>query len=242
MKKLFLIITLFGITIFFSNCKKDTTAPVNNYKCASCKTTPDAIVANDGSSKGVYKGIVIGSTGTIQFNIMNGGSTISAIMVLDGTTINLTASVAWTAGVSYVSPFTGTLNGSPVTIQFQVDANGGNPVAIATNIPGHSTAQLNIAKETSNALLECFEGTYESTRPESGTFNLMLSRSLGKMGGSSRKNGATTNGDFNGTVTSDGKLMIDGTNYIGTINGDSIDGTFKDNEGRTITVKGKRTL
>lgn len=241
MKKVLFITTLFCIAIFFSSCKKDD-APSDNYKCATCKTTPDALAANDGNSKGVYKGIIIGSTGTIQFNIMNGGSSISAIMILDGTTVNLTASVAWVTGVSYVSPFTGTLNGSPVTIQFKVDANGSNPVAIATNIPGHSTAQLNIAKETSNALLECFEGTYESSRPESGTFNLMVSRPQGKMGGSSRKNGSTSNGDFDGTITSDGKLMIDGTNYIGTINGDSIDGTFKDDEARTVTVKGKRTL
>lgn len=241
MKKIILIGILFGVTIIFANCKKDE-KPVEKFKCATCTTSPVAIAANDGSSKGVYKGIIIGSTGTIQFNILNGASTITAIMVLDGVSVNLTATVAWVAGVSYVSPFTGTLNGAPVSILFNVGATGANPVAIATNIPGHPSAQLNISKETSANLLECFEGTYESSRPETGNFNLLISRSLKKMSGSSRKSGGTANGDFTGTISSDNKVLINGTDYIGTLDADAINGTFKDGEARTVTVKGKRTL
>lgn len=241
MKKIIFISSILFFTVIFTSCKKNESPATPDYKCATCKTTPDALVANDGSSKGVYKGILIGSTGTIQFNILNGSSTITAIMVLDGVTVNLTSAISWTAGVAYVAPFTGTLNGAAISISFKVDANGGNPVVTSSNIPGHGTAQFNLSKETSSALIECFEGTYETTKPESGTFNLIISRSLGKMGGSSRKSGGTSNGDFNGTITSDGKLMQNGTDYIGTVNGDIISGSFKGGNG-DVTVKGKRTL
>ena len=241
MKKILFISSIILSAAIFTGCKKDDKPADPDYKCATCKATPDALAANDGNSKGVYKGIIIGSTGTIQFNILNGSSTITAIMVLDGVTVNLTSAITWVAGVSYVAPFTGTLNGSAITVSFKVDANGGNPIVTAINIPGHASAQFNLVKETSTALLECFEGTYSSTKPETGTFNLIISRSLGKMGGSSRKDGSTSNGDFDGTITADGKLMQDGTDYIGTVNGDIISGSFMGGNGN-VTIKGKRTL
>lgn len=241
MKKIFIISSILFFIVIFTGCKKNDKPADPDYKCTTCKTTPDALAANDGSSKGVYKGILIGSTGTIQFNILNGSSTITAIMVLDGVTVNLTSAITWVAGVSYVAPFTGTLNGSAITVSFKVDANGGNPLVTAVNIPGHPSAQFNLSKETSSALLECFEGTYSTTKPETGTFNLIISRSLGKMGGSSRKDGGTSNGDFDGTITADGKLMQDGTDYIGTLNGDAITGSFMGGNGN-VTIKGKRTL
>jgi hypothetical protein len=35
---------------------------------------------------------------------------------------------------------------------------------------------------------------------------------------------------------------MDGTNYVGTLDGDVINGSFKDSDQRTVTVTGKRTL
>jgi hypothetical protein len=241
MKRIIFICSILFFAVIFAGCKKNDTTL--DYKCTTCKTTADALVANDASSKGVYKGIVIGSTGTIQFNILNGSTTITAVMVLDGVTVNLTAALTWAAGVSYVAPFTGTLNGAAISITFKVDANGGNPIITASNIPGHPSAQFNLVKETSISVIECFEGTYETTKPESGTFNLIISRSLGKMAGSSRKNGGTDNGDFVGTISTDGKIKQNGTDYIGTLTGDVIEGSFVGGgTSGTVTVKGKRTL
>ncbi|HEX6915738.1 MAG TPA: hypothetical protein VF145_10885, partial [Chitinophagaceae bacterium] len=97
---------------FLIACKKDSEEAV--YKCASCKTTPDAVAAHDASSKGVYKGVVIGSSGTVVFDIMNGGNTITAKLTIDGTVVNLTATQTWVNGQPYVSAFTGTMNGQPV--------------------------------------------------------------------------------------------------------------------------------
>lgn len=100
---------------------------------------------------------------------------------------------------------------------------------------------FNIAKETSTSLIESYEGTYSTTKPEKGTFNL-LSRKLLRFGGIARKDGDSEIDTFDGSITSDGKLMESGDQYIGTLSGDNIDGQFKNSKGETITITGKRTL
>jgi hypothetical protein len=234
------ILLIFSVFFLSTGCKKNSST--DDYKCTTCKTTPDALAANDASSKGVYKGIVIGSTGTISFNVMNGGTAITAVMVLDGVTVNLTSNVTWSGVNAYVAPFTGVLNGAAISITFSVDANGRNPIVMSSNIPGHTTAQFNLLKETSTSLLECFEGTYETTKPETGTFNMLLSRVLGKMGGSSRKTNGTSNGNFEGTVDASGNLKNTDGLLMGKVSSDQISGSFKDSNGSTVTIKAKRTL
>ncbi|MER3464974.1 MAG: hypothetical protein C4329_11740, partial [Chitinophagaceae bacterium] len=76
-------------TTLFTACKKDEKKD-DTYTCTTCKSTPDALAANDNTSKGVYKGTLIGSSGTIMFNIMNGVSNISAILTVDGISATLT--------------------------------------------------------------------------------------------------------------------------------------------------------
>ncbi len=245
LSKLFAVSLLLSVSIV--SCKKDeekvTPTPTPTpYTCTSCNTTPQAKAANDASSKGIYKGIVIGSTGTIKFDISNDGSTITAVLMIDGKTGNLTSTVAWVAGVSYVADFTGTFDGSPVTVRFKVDATGTNPMVLSSSIPGHASAAFVIDKENSTSLLECFEGTYSTTLPETGTFNILVSRKLGKFGGASRKSTSSTSEDIgNGTIDASGKLKLDGTD-VGTLSGDEISGSFVDNNGKTVTIKGKRTL
>lgn len=233
-----IILSIIGIS-----CKKSsssTTPP--SYTCATCKTTPDAAAANDASSKGVYKGVLIGSTGTIMFNILNNATTITAVMVLDGTTINLTSSVVWQSGASYVGAFTGTFSGSPISVNFSVSAVGGTPVVTTSNIPGHPSTSFTVVKETSNSLIECFEGTYHTTLPEDGTFNLLLSRSLRAWGADARKNGTTVTGSQNGTITADNKIVESGGVTVGTLAGDQISGDSRDSNGRTVTITAKRTF
>ena len=123
MKKIIPLFILTGL-LFVTSCKKSDGPAAPAYTCTTCHTTPDALAANDASSKGIYKGVVIGSSGTIIINIANGGSTITAIMVIDGVTVNLTSNVAWVAGQPYVADFTGTMNGTAVTVHFSVGVNG----------------------------------------------------------------------------------------------------------------------
>lgn len=242
MKRTHIILALLAI-LSFSACKKsDSTAPT--YTCTTCKTTPDAIAANDASSKGIYKGVIIGSSGTITINIANNGATITAIMVIDGVTVNLTSAVAWVAGQPYVADFTGTMNGTAVTVRFSVGVNGNTPTATSTTIPGHTTASLHVVKETSTGLVEVFEGTYHSTKPEDGTLCFILSRTLNTWYGFARPNGANASGTA-GSGTISNNNLIDPTqnnNSLGTLNGDNLSGSFIDNNGRTITTTGKRTL
>jgi hypothetical protein len=225
----------------FASCKKDKTE-TTPYSCATCVRQPDALAANDASSKGIYKGIVIGSSGTIMFDIANNGTSITALMVIDGTTVNLASSVSWVAGQPYISPFTGTLNGSPVSITFSVDINGQDPTVTASSIPGHPNAVFTVVKELSNALVECFEGNYSTSEPATGTFNIMLSRSLGLWSGTARETGSTSTDDVDGTIVNN--KLIDSSNgvEVGTLNLDVITGTFTDSNGSTVTINGQRTL
>ena len=244
MKKLHFIIAIVAI-FSFSACKKsnDAVETPPDYTCASCKTTPDAAAANNSSSKGIYKGVIIGSSGTIMFDIANNGNTITAVMVIDGITVNLTSAVTWVAGQAYTAPFTGTLNGSSVTINFSVGLSGGTPTVTSSNIPGHPNASIDIIKETSSNLVECFQGNYTTTLPETGTFNLIILRSLNRWTGIARKTGGTTSSTGTGII-SNNKLLDSTQNNqaIGTLNLDAINGNFMDRNGRTVTLTGARTL
>ena len=232
------------VIISFSSCKKDKEPDAPSYTCTTCKTVPDAVVANNSSSKGVYKGVIIGSTGTIMFDIANNGTTITAIMVLDGVTVNLTSTVTWVAGQPFAAAFTGTLGGQPVSINFSVGATGSTPTVTSSNIPGHASASFNIIKETSLGLVECFEGTYNTTLPETGTFNIILSRTLATWSGVGRKTGSTTTSTpGNGSIVSNNLIDPSQNNRsIGTLNVDALNGSFMDSNGKTVTLTGKRTL
>lgn len=236
-----LIFPAFLIGILMTSCSKDDETPVASYTCLTCKTTPDALAANDASVKGMYKGIIIGSTGTISINIQNGSSTITATMVLDGVSVALTSNVAVVDGQSYVAPFTGTFNGSPITMTFSVGLGGSSPTMVSSSIPGHPNAVFVLSKETSTSLIEGFEGTYAVTGGEKGVFNIVLSRSLAKFGYVVREDGQTDTDSGSGTINSSSQLLLDGR-VIGTITGDALNGSFKDDTNRSVTVTGKRTL
>lgn len=244
MKKLNILLVLAVMAMSFTACKKDKGSNTSDYTCTTCKTVPDAIAANNTSSKGIYKGVIIGSSGTISFNVANNGAAITALMIIDGTTVNLTSAITWVSGQPYVADFTGVLNGAAVTIHFSVSTDGTNPIVTSSNIPGHPNATLNIVKETSTSLIECFEGIYNSSKPETGTFNIILSRSLGLWTGVARAAGTTsTSNAGTGSITNNNLIDPSQNNKsIGTLNGDALNGSFVDNNGRTITIKGKRTL
>lgn len=240
------------ILIAFGACKKDkdkdpdpggNNNPGTPYTCATCVKTPEANAAYDNSSRGIYKGVLVASTGTIKFNVGNDGNSITAIMVIDGETISLTSSITWEDGEPYVAAFTGMMGTEPVSVTFSVAPDGQSPQIIASSIPGHSNASFTLIKETSNALIEGFEGTYSISDGTKGTFNILLSRALKKWGGVAREQGTFHDEKISGTI--DGDKLIDddskGTS-IGTLSSDEIKGTFEDGEGNTVTVSGKRTL
>ncbi|MCF8450061.1 MAG: hypothetical protein K9G49_09355 [Taibaiella sp.] len=255
MKKALLFTTLLSIIVVFLSsigCKKEekgepVTPVAPSYACTACTTTPEAKAANDGVSKGIYKGIIVGSSGTIKFDIQNNDSTIKAYMTLDGVAVVLTATVKWVAGASYVSAFTGTMNGQPVSITFSVDATGANPTVIAMSIPGHPNASLTLSKETSTNLIKCFEGTYKNlTTGKNGTFNLTLVTSLKRWYARSKEDGASSTNPLEGTFEDNTLKFGNGTDVSGTstLSGDNIiNGTWSNtSKPENGTWEGKRTL
>jgi hypothetical protein len=144
---------LLMLGILFNSCSKDDGGS-QKYECATCVNIPDALAENDNSGKGVYKGIIVGSTGSLSIDIQNGSNTITAIMVLDGITVNLISNVSYVEGQAYVAPFTGMYNnGSPITLTFSVGLSGANPTMISSDIPGHPNAVFTIYKESSTSLI-----------------------------------------------------------------------------------------
>ncbi len=236
-----LIFPAFFIGILMTSCSKSDETPVASFTCVSCKTTPDALAANDMSVKGVYKGIIIGSTGTISINIQNGSSTITGTMVLDGVSVALTSNVSLVDGQPYIAPFTGTFNGSPIIMTFSVGLSGSSPTMVSSSIPGHPNTVFALTKETSTSLIEAFEGvyTYDGT---TGVFNIIIARSVSKWGYIEKNNqsGATSTGS--GTLNASGQLLDENNKIVAAITGDLIHGSSTNSNGKTVVIDGKRTL
>ncbi len=240
-KYIFTLTSILMLTLSIS-CKKSKENEKEPFVCTTCTKTPQAIAANDASSKGIYKGIIIGSSGTIKFDIANSNTTVVAVMVLDGVSVSLSSNVTWVAGQAFTSAFTGTLNGSPVSITFSVSTAGQSPTITAYNIPGHPSASFDLVKETSTNLVECFEGTYSTTKPEKGTFNLIVSRVMKAYSGSSRVDGNTSSNPFSGKLNANNQMLNDDNKVVGTITADEIQGTSQSSGGTSVTINAKRTL
>ena len=134
------------------------------------------------------------------------------------------------------------MNGQPVSIDFSVGLSGANPTVTSANIPGHTAAVIRVVKETSSNLVECFEGTYSTNEPETGVFNVILSRSLGMW--TAAYSGSATPGveEIDGTIARDGKMSDRNGKVLAQLSGNRITGSYKNDEGYTVTVSGKRTL
>jgi hypothetical protein len=242
-----LVVTL-SVSMMSTSCKKEESkeepqpTPTTPFSCATCANSPEALAQYDNSAKGIYKGVVIGSSGTITFNLLNGTNSLTATLVLDGDTIVLTSNITVEEGQMIIAPFTGTYNDLPVSIVFQVDADGNNATVLTADIPGHGNAVFTVVKETSTALVEAFEGNYSKSNNETGTFNIVLSREMGLWGGMARPNGTTELDDVSGTITPSGTLIEEHGYNVGTLNGDAFSGSFVENAGPTVTVQGWRTM
>jgi hypothetical protein len=231
------------------SCKKDKeqAAEETPYTCATCKTTADAKVENNVISKGVYKGVVIGSTGIITIDVLNGGTTILATLVLDGQTINMTSAATWAAGTALTANFTGTANSQNYSFAFTVQANGSSPTASSYSIPGHSTIAFQLIKETSDNLIKCYEGTTQGVKDsgasQASTLNIITSGKTNTWFALSRDNGSSSIGTAGGSISGNTITCDCGptTSVVGTITADKITGTYKgsDNHG---TFTAKRTL
>jgi hypothetical protein len=223
------------LLIGFSGCKKnsDSETPSPNIE-----NTPSAVAANNNSSAGVYKGVMVGSSGYFKISIQNGDNSTSCLFVLDGKEVTLTTTSLgnWTPGQAITNAvFTGSWNGVSVSLTFSCGADGSNPTASVT-VPGHSV-NVSMSKETSTTLVKCYEGTYVDHRQTgnvNGTWNFVIYGNIGVGYHYDSQNSGAIAGTVSGnTLTMDiGTLTITDTSVSGTLN----------NGDNDITVTGHRSM
>jgi len=223
------------LLIGLSGCKKDSDSEPASQ---NIETTPSALAANDNSSAGVYKGVMVGSSGYFKISIQNGDNSTSCLFVLDDKEVTLTTTSLgdWTPGQAISNAiFTGTWNGVSVSLAFSCGANGSNPTATVT-VPGHEV-NVSLIKETSTTLVKCYEGTYVDHKQSgnvNGTWNFVVYGSIA-LGYhyDSHSSGAIAGTVSGTTLTMDiGNLTITDTNVSGTLN----------NGDNDITVTGTRSM
>jgi hypothetical protein len=231
-----LFVLLAGLLI--ASCSDDEA-----FNCKSCADEPEALAANDNSGKGIYKGVVVGSSGNIKFNIANGGSSITATLKIDGVTIQLTTEATYSNDYGFEGYFYGTLNEpDDVQVGFYVDQSGLQYGFFGIVIPGHDNVDMHLIKEKSDALIAVYEGTFSGDA--SGTFNIVLSRELGLWVAIAKNSNSQEILDFEGTLNSS-SLVCDCDEIVvtGKVSGDEISGRWEDTiEGDSGSWKGRRTL
>lgn len=171
MKHSFLSVLAISTLLLAWSCSKSDKPEKENTK--PLVTVPDAIVANDGKSGGVYKGVIIGSTGTVKIILQ--GNTVSAEVTIDGETKVLAPQnipVGWASGQPLKEIVFAANNW---TLTFSVGASGDHPYISSISIPGHTDVAVHIVKEQSTTLARVFEGTFGKTDTALlGTINFVV--------------------------------------------------------------------
>jgi hypothetical protein len=237
MKKLF---SLLFIVTFLISCSKDSSSDSGT---PILSDTPLAKAEFDGSNFGIYKGVIIGSTGVITINIKNDGI-LTATLVIDGVTSVFTSNGNVALGEA-INNLTFTSGDKSFTIS--VTANGGDISVLSSNIPGHLDATFNVIKEYSEDLVTCYQGTYTGTTDE-GVFNLIFIDN--QVYGLSRSNSAESETYFltDGTINLQtnaisGSIDTNIGTFTGTLSGNTVSGNWSTDAGTsTGTWSGTRTL
>lgn len=221
--KNWLLILLSAVIVFA--CGDDDSSP-------AFPNAPEARSENDNSSKGVYKGVLIGSSGYVKVNIDNrGDGNISLTLNIDGNTYELTTEQEYNSELGvFQGYFRGTISGNIATIGFYAMDNGRNYGFFDVSIPGHPNVCLQLIKEKSNAVVKCYAGTYSGA--QSGTINFVITGD--EWSAIARETGGLDCSDLSGSIN--GSTLVcdcdfdgDGSNdldFTGTVSGNSLSGTY----------------
>ena len=227
MKKL--LYTFAVLTLIFTSCSSDDS------DTNSLSGNADANADYNATNFGIYKGVMVGSSGVVFVNINNDGNVL-AKMIVDGNTHNFTTEQSVALGEDTNLTFT---NGDEF-FTFNVGAGGEDPVISDISMAGHPYAFAEIIKEFSDAQVKCFQGNYSGD--SSGVFNLILIENnfygLAKPDGSDDAFWIEATADMDGNI--EGTFM-DGT-FTGNIDGNSLDGTWSNIIPESGTWNGDRTL
>lgn len=207
----------FVFLILLAACsKKKDDVPDNDLT-----NTPTAKVQYDNSNYGVYKGVFTGSSGVIIININNDGA-ISATLKVGGVTYNFTTAQTIQQGQETTVNF---VSGSSA-FTFTVSPNGANPLITDLAINGHPHAAILVVKETSTAIVKCYEGKYSGD--EAGIFNAIIYNNTikGLIKNSANVSYVATGTVLNNQINSTVGSVTGGATFKGTVSGNNASGTW----------------
>ncbi|MES2748519.1 MAG: hypothetical protein V4648_09065 [Bacteroidota bacterium] len=212
MKKLFFILFLGAIS---SSCSSDSSSG------PTLSNVPEAKAEFDNNNYGIYKGVFVGSSGTVYININNEG-VVSATLTIDGSssTYSTTETVtenSTTEGLTFT-------NGSN-SFDFNVNADGTSPTISNVDIIAHANARMEIIKEQSDSLARCYIGSFSGD--DNGTFNVVFDENglVGLAKSDEDDNAFYLYGGAPGETTING--YFPGGNFGGIIEGNTIQGGWE---------------
>jgi hypothetical protein len=160
-----IVLFIIPLVIALFACSKSDTAstqPPNT----GLATASETKAQYNNTSFGVYKGVVIGSTGTIVFKINNGDNIVKGYLVIDNTKDTLSTTQTLVAGQAINNVrFVGRIS----SMALSVNADGSNASLSNIIITGHNNVAIFIIHENSTKQVFCYEGTYSGNL--SGTLN-----------------------------------------------------------------------
>ena len=211
MKKTILFLAIASMAVF-TDCKDDD--GTDEQPTASTETTAEF----DSSNFGLYKGVIVGSSGTVKIQINNGNNDAKADIVIDGRSETLTCSATLTNGQAINNvAFAGTSS----SFTFSVGANGSNPSITNFVIQGHDDVSAVVIKETSANAVAAYEGTSVGDMEHRGVFNVVRNSNTYSTIVKSN-DGVTFN--FSGTINADGSFS--GQHKISNYQPDFLDYSF----------------
>ena len=150
MRNKFLLICVLALAIY--SCGKNKTDKDNGLP-STAETKPKF----DNTSFGVYKGVIVGSSGYIVFRINNGDDVVKGTLKIDGREDVLTTKEKLIAGqrISNVL-FTGSFS----SMKLSADADGRNANLTDIKIEGHTHVGAYISHENSTVPVMLYEGTF----------------------------------------------------------------------------------
>lgn len=151
------------VVILFACNKSDTD---NNGNNVGLSTSPETKPQYNNTVFGVYKGVIIGSSGTIVFRINNGDNVVKGYLTIDNQKDTLTTTTNITLGQPLVNVlFTGNIS----SMRVSANADGSNASLSNIQINGHNNVTGFIIHENSTKQVLCYEGTF--TGSQSGIIN-----------------------------------------------------------------------
>jgi hypothetical protein len=221
MKNLIIKALLFTAIIFCSCSENDPLITIND----SAEELPIALTQFDNSNFGIYKGVFVGSSGTILVNLNNNG-VISVSLTIDGVNYPFTSSETITENQQTEITFAYENN----SFSFTVNADGSNPLITNVSIEGHPDASIIVVKENSSYVAQLYEGSYEGIdqNNDQGTFNAIVFNGAVYILSKSSVYGSSSyaSGLVDGNLVSGASSL--GTIFSGNIENDEVmNGTWK---------------